>query len=58
MPNDQGLYWLSVIVLLGLAMMLGQFAAASVAAMACILLAYKNSPTLWKPTGATATAGI
>ena len=58
MPNDQALYWLSVVVLLGLAMMLGQFAAAAIAAMACILLAYKNSPTLWKASRDTATAGI
>jgi hypothetical protein len=58
MPNDQAVYWLSVVVLLGLALMLGQFAAASIAAMACILLAYKNSPTLWKASPDTATAGI
>jgi hypothetical protein len=48
MPNDQALYWIGVTVLLALTLMLGQFAAASIAAMSCILLAYKNSPTLWK----------
>jgi hypothetical protein len=58
MPNDQAVYWLSVVVLLGLALMLGQFAAASVAAMACILLVYKNSPTLWKANQDAATASV
>jgi hypothetical protein len=57
MPNDQAVYWLSVTVLLCLAIMLGQFAGASIVAMACILLAYKNSPTLWKVSGKTAEAG-
>jgi hypothetical protein len=58
MPNDQALYWLSSVVLLGLAMLFGQFAAASIAAMAFILLAYKNSPTLWKSSPQGAPAGI
>ena len=51
MPNDQAVFWLSIVVLLALGMLLGQFAAVSIAAMASILLAYKNSPTLWKPVG-------
>ena len=48
MPNDQALYWLGVMVLLGFTMLLGQAAAAAIAGVTSILLAYRNSPTLWK----------
>jgi len=56
MPNDQALYWLGVMVLLSLAILLGQSGAAAIAAVACILLAYKNSPTLWKSSKSSVAA--
>ena len=51
MPDGDPIFWMCFVVLLGAGLLLGQFAAVAIAAMSGILLAYKNSPTLWKPTG-------
>jgi len=58
MPNEQTVYWVGVIVLLSLAILLGQSAAAAIAAVACILLVYKNSRPLWKPNPGSAATNI
>jgi len=48
MPNDQALFWLCVVVLLGVALLLRQYPSVAITSTASILLLYKNSPTLLK----------
>jgi hypothetical protein len=42
MAQERAVFWLAVVALLGVGLMLGQFPAVMIGAMAAIVLAYQN----------------
>jgi hypothetical protein len=53
MSNEQGLLWLSVLGLIGLGFIVGQFAAVSIAATVALYLVYERSIGSKAPSAAS-----